>query len=627
MKNIIKTIVWLCLLPLPFSCATEDILEPDQNRIPKASEFQISHTIDETNIVTFHLANSGMVPLWIFGENDQLSGDGAQRRFAAAGDYTVEVKAYNQHGVSDASQVYTFNVPTTWVPPFDPAPLLSALSGGGTKTWVLDSDTPGHLGCGENAANPAGWWSANPGEKADFSVYDDQLTFGADYSYVYDPVDGYTYVNYGAGYHSELYAGDEQDYVAPVDRQETTFQIECDDDGNVFIVLPAQTFFSYLPNAESYANPRLQVISYSSKKLVLVSSTPGISWQYIFKPYDPNAGTVDTESVLTGGSSRTWRIATAEKGHLGCGENVASAAGWWSADPFDKADWGVYDDRITFNADGSYVYDPGADGMAYVNKESGYHSELYLGDDQDYDAPAERQEATWTLGDDGNYEFITLPAGVFFSYVPNAEVLSSESTLYITNITKDKITLVWNSPTSGIAWQYIFAPYDPADDVAWDVEGATNLWRNASGYSMTYWYADASWTQIADPETESLDEFGGLKVTVPETGGSEWQGQTVFHLAGVPVSAAKQYDFCVTVNADRDIPAMTVKLAWEGNDQDHSMFYVNNFSAAGGEAATFRYVGASPDTDYDTVALFIDLGRCEPGTVVTFTDFCLQEHK
>lgn len=226
----------------------------------------------------------------------------------------------------------------------------------------------------------------------------------------------------------------------------------------------------------------------------------------------------------------------------------------------------MYDDRITFNADGSYVYDPGADGMAYVNKESGYHSELYLGDDQDYDAPVDKQESTWTLGDDGTYEFITLPAGIFFSYVPNAEVLSSESTLYITNITKDKITLVWNSPTSGIAWQYIFVPYDPADDVAWDVEGATNLWRSASGYSMTYWYADASWTQIADPETESLDEFGGLKVTVPETGGSEWQGQTVFHLAGVPVSAAKQYDFCVTVNADRDIPAMTVKLAWEGND-------------------------------------------------------------
>ena len=72
---------------------------------------------------------------------------------------------------------------------------------------------------------------------------------------------------------------------------------------------------------------------------------------------------------------------------------------------------------------------------------------------------------------------------------------------------------------------------------------------------------------------------------------------------------------------------ITVKLAWEGNDNDHAFFYVNDFSAPSDQTTAFVKEGVSPDVDYDAVVLFVDLGRVAAGTTVVISDFCLQEHK
>ena len=71
----------------------------------------------------------------------------------------------------------------------------------------------------------------------------------------------------------------------------------------------------------------------------------------------------------------------------------------------------------------------------------------------------------------------------------------------------------------------------------------------------------------------------------------------------------------------------SVKLAWEGNDNDHAAFYVNDFTVEAGEPATFKMESVVPDVDYDKVVLFVDLGRCTAGTTVTLTKICMQEHK
>ena len=79
----------------------------------------------------------------------------------------------------------------------------------------------------------------------------------------------------------------------------------------------------------------------------------------------------------------------------------------------------------------------------------------------------------------------------------------------------------------------------------------------------------ADWSGTLTPEISTISN--GWKVVIPAgIGGSEWQGQTHFTL-DAPASAAKKYDFCVTLNSSAACTC-TVKLAWEGNDKDHAFF-------------------------------------------------------
>ena len=161
------------------------------------------------------------------------------------------------------------------------------------------------------------------------------------------------------------------------------------------------------------------------------------------------------------------------------------------------------------------------------------------------------------------------------------------------------------------------------DPSIYDIAGDKNLWRKAN-VTFDYWYSAGDWSGALAPVTFPADDWGGLKIIVPEgIGGNEWQGQSKWH-TDIAVSKDGLYDFCFTVKSDEDINGLTVKLAWEGNDNDHAFFYVNDAVVKAGVPYQFRMAGIAPDVDYDKVVLFIDLGRAKVGTAVSFTDFCLQ---
>jgi hypothetical protein len=109
MKRIIYLIIgtFAILLTL-FSCAPEEITGIDQSGVPKISEMQISITSNADRLVTFHLENEGVVPIWIFPKSTSTKND--YQTTYKAGNYTVEVKAYNRNGVSDGSVVKEFVV-------------------------------------------------------------------------------------------------------------------------------------------------------------------------------------------------------------------------------------------------------------------------------------------------------------------------------------------------------------------------------------------------------------------------------------------------------------------------------------------------------------------------------------
>lgn len=638
MKTTLKYIALSMSAALMAACSP-DYITPDQAKLPQAADFDVQVEVNqETNYVTFNMNNNGIVPVWIVGATDPIdnangskvtgknyayTGNGLLLRFRDEGKHTVEVKAYNAHGISVGSQMVEFTLNNTYRDPFDPAPYIKALSDGSTKTWEWNHTVAGHFGCGPFGGTGTEWWSAGAEEKKDWSLYDDKITFGADGSYVYDPGDGQLYVNANSGVKSEYATG--EDYLVPWEKTTATYSVESswNDAGveEIHITLPKGTPMSYVADQTELDDPRYLVLESKpadmKKCLKLVanlktSGNPdGIAWHYEFVKEGSAGG--DVTDPLYGKTSKTWVLDSEANGHIGCGPDQSNPAGWWAAGPNEKAGFGLYDDEITFYADGKYVFNPGADGKIYINKDV---TAIGSGTTQseDYDIDWTVQESTYTL----NGDVLTFPEGVVIGYVANNESVTNP-TYVITENTEDKLVIVANF--SGISWQYI---YKPKPDV-FDVDGPGNFWKSAS-VSMTYWYSPSDWSGGLNPETETL-ENNGLKVVIPEgIGGNEWQGQTVFH-TDIPMSASKTYDFCVTVEADQDIPAMTFKLAWEGNDNDHAAFYVNDFAVEAGEPATFKMESVVPDVDYDKVVLFVDLGRCTAGTTVTLTKICLQEHK
>lgn len=638
MKTTLKYIALSMSAALMAACSP-DYITPDQAKLPQAADFDVQVEVNqETNYVTFNMNNNGIVPVWIVGATDPIdnangskvtgknyayTGNGLLLRFRDEGKHTVEVKAYNAHGISVGSQMVEFTLNNTYRDPFDPAPYIKALSDGSTKTWEWNHTVAGHFGCGPFGGTGTEWWSAGAEEKKDWSLYDDKITFGADGSYIYDPGDGQLYVNANSGIKSEYATG--EDYLVPWEKTTATYSVESNwnDAGveEIYITLPKGTPMSYVADQTELDDPRYLVLESKpadmKKCLKLVanlktSGNPdGIAWHYEFVKEGSAGG--DVTDPLYGKTSKTWVLDSEANGHLGCGPDQANAAGWWAAGPDEKAGFGLYDDEITFYADGKYVFNPGADGKIYINKDV---TAIGPGTTQseDYDIDWTVQESTYTL----NGDVLTFPEGVVIGYVANNESVTNP-TYVITENTEDKLVIVANF--SGISWQYI---YKPKPDV-FDVDGPGNFWKSAS-VSMTYWYSPSDWSGGLNPETETL-ENNGLKVVIPEgIGGNEWQGQTVFH-TDIPMSASKTYDFCVTVEADQDIPAMTFKLAWEGNDNDHAAFYVNDFTVEAGEPATFKMESVVPDVDYDKVVLFVDLGRCTAETTVTLTKICMQEHK
>lgn len=638
MKTTLKYIALSMSAALMAACSP-DYITPDQAKLPQAADFDVQVEVNqETNYVTFNMNNNGIVPVWIVGATDPIdnangskvtgknyayTGNGLLLRFRDEGKHTVEVKAYNAHGISVGSQMVEFTLNNTYRDPFDPAPYIKALSDGSTKTWEWNHTVAGHFGCGPFGGTGTEWWSAGAEEKKDWSLYDDKITFGADGSYIYDPGDGQLYVNANSGIKSDYATG--EDYLVPWEKTTATYSVESNwnDAGveEIYITLPKGTPMSYVADQTELDDPRYLVLESKPAdmkkchKLVAnlkTSGNPdGIAWHYEFVKEGSAGG--DVTDPLYGKTSKTWVLDSEANGHLGCGPDQANAAGWWAAGPNEKAGFGLYDDEITFYADGKYVFNPGADGKIYINKDV---TAIGPGTTQseDYDIDWTVQESTYTL----NGDVLTFPEGVVIGYVANNESVTNP-TYVITENTEDKLVIVANF--SGISWQYI---YKPKPDV-FDVDGPGNFWKSAS-VSMTYWYSPSDWSGGLNPETETL-ENNGLKVVIPEgIGGNEWQGQTVFH-TDIPMSASKTYDFCVTVEADQDIPAMTFKLAWEGNDNDHEAFYVNDFTVEAGEPATFKMESVVPDVDYDKVVLFVDLGRCTAGTTVTLTKICMQEHK
>ncbi len=617
--------------------------EPTASGLPQASNLDVTIQVDqETNYVTFTMNNKGVVPIWIFGEQKidgkaskkySYTQNGVSLRFREAGEYAVEVKAYNANGISQGSVVKTFTLDNTYRDPFDPTPYINAVSNGGSQNWVWNSTVDGHFGCGETVDNPKGWWSCEAGGKEGF-LYDDIMTFASNGEYTYDPVDGFGYANKGSEYKAEYKTGD-ADYLFGTETKTTkyTFESSWNDAGieEVYLVLGSGSEMSYVPHKSIVEEPRYLVVnskaSEMKKKLQMVGyvKTPdnpdGIAWYYEFVPEGSAGGGGDEEEedddptfYDINGAGNLWKSATINP-------LFWFADGSWTqiADP----------EYELLEGNGIQVIIPDGIGGAEWQGQTQLQTNVPASKDKQYDfclTLKSSEDATYTVklawkGNDNDHAFF---------YVSDFVVKADEPKMFkmpliSPDVDYDAITLFvdMGRTPAGATVEVTDICFQEHEEIFIDTDGDANLWKSAT-INPLFWFADGSWTQIADPEYELL-EGNGIQVVIPDgIGGAEWQGQTQLQ-TNVPASASQRYDFALTLTSSVDA-IYTVKLAWKGNDNDHSFFYVNNFEVKAEEPKMFTMPAISPDVDYDAITLFVDMGRTPAGATVTVSNITFQEH-
>ena len=156
---------------------------------------------------------------------------------------------------------------------------------------------------------------------------------------------------------------------------------------------------------------------------------------------------VSNEELLALLGSGSWRSDAETAGHIGVGPSGSTNAEWWNANPYDKADTGLYDDRWSF-AGGVVTVDTGDDGAIFGKKpeldaafpdntpyeaDNSDNEYLYYAQD-DYtdtftvsDIGAEVE--TITFATNGNIGFYTSLAGQEFQVLER-----TATTMYVRNV-------------------------------------------------------------------------------------------------------------------------------------------------------------------------------------------------
>ena len=323
--------------------------------------------------------------------------------------------------------------------------------------------------------------------------------------------------------------------------------------------------------------------------------------------------------------SRTWRINHTEVGHMGCGEPGTDGSNWWSAQPEDKADWGVYDDRITFSEDGVYDYDPGEGGTVYVNYETSLFPEYNTNDGNDFMAPVERQTSIYNFDVDGDKVILKLGEGTLFPYL-SKDKQYAEPVFTVVKLTNSEMVLLYEG--EGITWCFMFTSKEddaPKDFKGYKFDSDGNMLRDAT-WELSRYYAHGDGWEGYNAEDITYTNEGNKKfvVTLPYESNQRWQAQfQLQNLGGVSTVAGKNYDFSIKLKANQDLNSATVKLTDAADDTN---FYFDEVIPLEGDAEYLLYKSNMEGKDIAAMHLVFDFGGCQAGTVVEISDMVLKDH-
>ena len=292
----------------------------------------------------------------------------------------------------------------------------------------------------------------------------------------------------------------------------TDFQMTVDQETNQMIATytPAPgTYPIWIMNGTQYST--LQEVGYQNPEAgdytieLKLGNRNGFSQGTVSKTFTFNETKVDYSADFRRITGKEWRIANKEVAHMGCGPAGTAGTEWWSAQPNDKKDFGVYDDRITFTADtrkgGTYSYSAGADGKTYVNTGT----TKWGSEPADFDAVIGDQTTTWSFevyewqdaeGNVSKQTYIQLAANTAFPYI-SSDAQYENPKFRIETLTATKMVLVYDAPDRSIAWRFILtsaADERLVEEQGFDANSDFNLWKglppDATFYFAPNWPPD-----------------------------------------------------------------------------------------------------------------------------------------
>ena len=637
MKHIFRYLgVTLLLAGIISACSPEKITHPSEAGIPSATQIEPVISVDqEINQVTFALpaGTKGLIPVWLFqdktGDWTQYSAqNGLKKIFTTAGDYSVRMHLMNSNGMSPDFVQKTFHIDNT-IMNFDKYNTM--LTGGSQKEWRIDNSVAGHMGCGPSGTSGTEWWSANPDDKKDWGVYDNRMTFVLEGNvYQFDPgAAGTIYVNTGIS--SEPYGShntnDGKDYLYPVEAQTAEWSWEVDGE-DLYLILPANTYWPYYANVDFIANPRFKVESISTKSADLVIDNGEIAWHFTITS---GAAEVKFNGFNYNHEANLWKPVDTEGAHS---YSFFYAPGWTQiADPEVSCAGGKY----TFSLPSATSEQWQAQCFIIPT------TDLPLSAATNYDfscilnSSTDIKKVTLKLTDttnDGNFLFtenVNLTAFedyVFYlSDLPGIDAAAVKMVFDFggnpdnTEVSVSNIVLKDHAIDDGTVLPSV--PEDPvAGPEEYKYDSEANLWKAAdAAHSYSFFYAP-SWSQIPDPEVENNGNEYLLKL--PSATFAQWQAQ-FFIIPDNPVAleSSKSYDFSVVLNSTTDIRAVTLKLTDVSSDDN--FLFTENVNLTAFEDYIFD-LSDLPGIDAAAVKMVFDFGGNPDNTEVTIKRIVLKDH-
>lgn len=216
---------------------------------------------------------------------------------------------------------------------------------------------------------------------------------------------------------------------------------------------------------------------------------------------------------------------------------------------------------------------------------------------------------TYYISVDGK-KLSEFPVGKTFDYTVKANGVYN-ITMYAFS-GRDQKNLVWTQTVDWIK----------NDDKQWSgFNKETNLMAEAKP-TVSFWFADGSWSQVADPQLEG-DYASGYTIVKNETGSDQWQAQMHLNKFGVNLSSSKRYDFSMVILSSADVEGNGVTVKPQKQDDDGVFLSEARHKIKAGINVITLTDCAGFDGEFK---LALDFAGMPTGAVITVKNIYVGEH-